>query len=117
MSVIAGLPLRAEANDKPLIAAFILHPDGSLTVQTKQHLHTVESEYFGAGTGGPLLEACSMPLALAFNADFGQPADAAAAAAGARLYAASALVGESDYPVDSALLQCYATPRPCPCCW
>ena len=33
---------------------------------------------------------------------------AAAASAGARIYAASALVGESGYPVDSALLQDYA---------
>jgi len=110
MTVIAGLPLRSEAADKPLIAAFILHPDGGLTVQTKQHLHTGEERYFSAGTGGPLLDASGMPLALAICADFGQPTHAAAAAAaGARLYAASALVGESGYPVDSALLQGYAT--------
>jgi predicted amidohydrolase len=109
MTAIVGLPLRSAIADKPFIAAFILHPDGSSTVQAKQHLHTGEARYFGAGTGGPLLDAGGMPLALAICADFGQPAHAAAAAsAGARIYAASALVGEAGYPVDSALLQGYA---------
>jgi predicted amidohydrolase len=109
MTAIAGLPLRAETADKPFIAAFILHPDGSVTVQTKQYLHPGEEHYFSAGTGGPLLDAGGMPLALAICADFVQPAHAAAAAsAGARIYAASALIGESGYPPDSALLQGYA---------
>jgi predicted amidohydrolase len=109
MTVIVGLPLRSSQGAKPFIAAFILHADGTLTVQTKQHLHTGEEPYFSAGAGGPLLDAGGTPLALAICADFGQPAHAAAAAsAGARLYAASALVGESGYPVDSALLQGYA---------
>jgi predicted amidohydrolase len=109
MTVIVGLPLRAETTDKPFIAAFILQPDGTVAVQTKQHLHTGESAYFSAGTGGPLLDAGGMPLALAICADFCQPAHAAAAAsAGARIYAASALVGETGYPVDSALLQGHA---------
>lgn len=109
MTVVAGLPLRSGIADKPYIAAFILHPDGTATVQTKQHLHTGEEQYFSAGTGGPLLDAGGMPLALAICADFGQSAHAAAAAcAGARIYAASALVGETGYPVDSALLQGHA---------
>lgn len=109
MTAIVGLPLRSSVADKPFIAAFILHPDGTLTVQTKQHLHAGEERYFCAGTGGPLLDAGGVPLALAICADFGQPAHAAAAAStGARLYAASALIGESGYPVDSALLQGHA---------
>ncbi|SDD75347.1 Predicted amidohydrolase [Massilia sp. PDC64] len=109
MTAIVGLPLRSSVADKAFIAAFILHPDGSLAVQTKQHLHAGEERYFSAGTGGSLLDAGGMPLALAICADFGQPAHAAAAAsAGARLYAASALVGESGYPADSALLQGHA---------
>lgn len=109
MTVIAGLPLRSGSTEKPCIAAFILHPDGTSTVQTKRHLHTGEEQYFSAGTGGPLLDAAGMPVALAICADFCQPAHAAAAAsAGARIYAASALVGETGYPVDSDLLQGYA---------
>ncbi len=109
MTVIVGLPLRSEVVDKPFIAALILHPDGTLAAQTKQHLHTGEERYFSAGTGGPLLDAGGMPLALAICADFVHPAHAArAASAGARIYAASALIGESGYPVDSVLLQGYA---------
>jgi predicted amidohydrolase len=109
MTAIVGLPLRSDVAGKPFIAAFILHADGTLTVQTKQHLHTGEAAYFSAGTGGPSLDVRGTPLAVAICADFGQPAHAAAAAcAGARIYAASALVGTSGYPVDSALLQGHA---------
>ena len=109
MTVVAGLPLQSGGAGKPYIAAFILHADGTLAVQTKQHLHTGEEDYFSAGTGGPLLAARGMPLAVAICADFGQPAHAAGAAdAGARIYAASALVGTTGYPADSALLQDYA---------
>jgi predicted amidohydrolase len=109
MTAIVGLPLRSGGAGKPFIAAFILHADGTLAVQTKQHLHTGEAAYFGAGTGGPSLDVRGTPLAVAICADFGQPAHAAAAAcAGARIYAASALVGTSGYTVDSALLQGYA---------
>jgi len=109
MTAVVGLPLRLDAAGKPLIAAFILHADGTLTVQTKQHLHTGEESYFSAGTGGPLLDTSGGPLAVAICADFGQPAHAATAAcAGARIYAASALVGVAGYPVDSVLLQGYA---------
>ncbi len=109
MTAIVGLPLRAPAPDRPRIAAFILRPDGSMTVHTKQHLHRGEERYFSAGDGGPLLDAGGMPAALAICADFIEPAHAAAAAAaGARLYAASALIGEAGYPPDSALLQGYA---------
>ena len=109
MTAIVGLPLRSGPGARPFIAAFILHADGALTVQTKQHLHTGEEPYFSAGTGGPLLAARGMPLAVAICADFGQPAHAAAAAgAGARIYAASALIGTTGYPADSALLQGYA---------
>jgi predicted amidohydrolase len=109
LTAIVGLPLRSETADKPLIAAFVLHADGALTVQTKRHLHTGEAEYFSAGAGGPLLDAGGVPLAVAICADFGQSAHAAAAAAaGARIYAASALVGTNGYPADSALLQDYA---------
>jgi predicted amidohydrolase len=109
MTAIVGLPLRSDVADKPFIAAFILHADGALAVQTKQHLHTGEESFFTAGTGGPLLDVRGMPLAVAICADFGQPAHAAAAAgAGARFYAASALVGEAGHAVDRALLEGYA---------
>lgn len=109
MTIVVGLPLRSAAHDKPLIAAFVLHPDRSLTVYTKQHLHSGEEHYFSAGDGGSLLLIGGLSLALAVCADFNHPAHAAAAAdAGAELYAASVLIGNDGYPADSATLQGYA---------
>lgn len=109
MTTVVGLPLRSKTHEKPLIAAFVLHADGALTVHTKQYLHTGEAQYFSAGEGGNLLQIGDIPLALSICADFSQPAHAAAAAAaGARLYAASVLIGDSGYSTDSALLQNYA---------
>ena len=56
-----------------------------------------------------LLEIDGLPMALAVCADFSQPSHPAhAARAGARLYIASALIGENGYPADSALLAGYA---------
>jgi predicted amidohydrolase len=104
-----GLPLRSKIHKTPLIAAFVLHASGALTVHTKQHLHTGESPYFSAGDGGELLQIGDIPLVLSICADFSQPAHAAAAAlAGARLYAASVLVSDAGYPTESATLQSYA---------
>lgn len=109
MTTVVGLPLRSPDHEKPLIAAFILHPDGSLGIYTKQHLHPGEDRYFSAGNGGDLLWVCDLPIALSVCADFSQPQHAQhAAARGAQVYAASVLIGETGYPHDSALLQSYA---------
>lgn len=105
MTTVVGLPLRSPKHAKPLIAALILGADGSLGVYAKQHLHAGEERHFSAGDGGPLLEIDGLPMALAVCADFSQPSHPAhAARAGARLYIASALIGENGYPADSALL-------------
>lgn len=110
MTTVVGLPLLSEGREQPLIAACVLHADGALTVHTKQHLHTGEEQYFSAGIGGDLLRVAGMPLALSICADFGHATHAAAAAsAGARLYAASVLVGEGGHAADSATLQGYAS--------
>jgi predicted amidohydrolase len=109
MTTVVGLPLQSDMYEKPLVAAFVLHADGALTVHTKQHLHTGEEQYFSAGDGGKLLEIGGVPLALSICADFNHPAHAAAAArAGSRLYAASVLIGDGGYPADSAMLRSYA---------
>lgn len=109
MTTVVGLPLRSPKHAKPLIAALILGADGSLGVYAKQHLHAGEERHFSAGDGGPLLEIDGLPVALAVCADFSQPSHPAhAARAGARLYIASALIGENGYPADSALLAGYA---------
>jgi predicted amidohydrolase len=109
MTVAVGLPLRPESGGKPLVAACILHADGALTVHTKQHLHGGEERYFGAGAGGGPLAIGALPVALSICADFGVPGHAAdAARAGARLYAASVLVGEGGYATDTAILAGHA---------
>lgn len=109
MTTVVGLPLRRSDADKPLIGAFILHPDGTLGVYTKQHLHPGEDQYFSAGHGGDLLAVRDVPVALSVCADFSQAQHAAQASAmGAQVYATSVLIGETGYPHDSSLLQSYA---------
>ncbi|WP_263263266.1 carbon-nitrogen hydrolase family protein [Pseudomonas sp. RIT-PI-S] len=109
MTTIVGLPLRLAGAGKPLIGAFILHPDGSLDVYTKQHLHGGEEQYFSPGHGGALLPVAGLPVALSVCADFTRPEHAASAAQrGARVYATSVLIGEGGYPHDSSLLQGHA---------
>ena len=109
MTTVVGLPLRMKESEKPVIAAFILHADGEMTVHTKQYLHAGEEHYFSAGAGGHLLEIGDISVALSICADFSQPTHAAdAAEAGAKLYAASVLIGDSGYSNDSSILAGYA---------
>lgn len=109
MTAVAGLPLDAGDGGKPVLAAVVLHGDGSVGVHAKQHLHAGEEQHFRAGAGGPLLRIGAVPVALSICADFTRPAHPAAAAqAGAALYASSVLISERGYPVDSELLQGHA---------
>lgn len=109
MTTVVGLPLRLPSHEKPLIAAFILHRDGSVGVYTKQHLHPGEEQYFSAGNGGELMRIADLSIALSVCADFSHPEHAShAAERGAQLYATSVLIGESGYPHDSSLLQTYS---------
>ena len=109
MTTVVGMPLKVPGQDKPRIAACILHPDGSITAYTKQHLHTGEDVFFGAGSGGELLSVAGVSVALSVCADFTHPEHAAhAAQRGAQVYATGVLIGETGYPADSALLQSYA---------
>ncbi|WP_095093294.1 carbon-nitrogen hydrolase family protein [Pseudomonas sp. Irchel 3A5] len=109
MTTVVGLPLSMPGHEKPLIAAFILHGDGSVGVYTKQHLHPGEEQYFSAGNGGDLINIAGVPTALSVCADFSHPEHPSAAARqGARVYASSVLIGETGYPKDSALLQGYS---------
>lgn len=109
MTAVAGLPLRLPRHEKPLIAAVILSPDGSVGIYTKQHLHPGEEHYFSAGHGGDLLHIAGVPMALSVCADFSHAQHPShAAKQGARVYATSVLIGETGYPHDSSLLQAYA---------
>ncbi|MDF5980600.1 nitrilase-related carbon-nitrogen hydrolase [Pseudomonas aeruginosa] len=118
MTTVVGLPLRSPKHAKPPIAALILGADGSLGVYAKQHLHAGEERHFSAGDGGPCGDR--------------RPADGVGGLrrlqptqppgprrrAGARLYIASALIGENGYPADPALLAgCAAPSTEWACCW
>ncbi|PHN25119.1 carbon-nitrogen hydrolase family protein [Pseudomonas sp. ICMP 561] len=109
MTTVVGLPLRMPGHEKPLIAAFILHGEGSVGVYTKQYLHPGEEQYFSAGNGGDLINIAGLPIALSVCADFSHPEHPSAAARqGAQVYASSVLIGEAGYPRDSSLLQSYS---------
>lgn len=109
LTTVVGMPLWMPGRDKPLIASWILYPDGSLGLYTKQHLHAGEEASFCPGLGGELLRIGDLPVALSICADFSQAEHPARAAAqGAQLYVTSALIGEGGYGHDSALLQGHA---------
>ena len=109
MTTVVGLPLHLSNQEKPLIAAFILHPDGSLGIYTKQHLHPGEEHYFSPGKGGDLMCIEGLTVALSVCADFTHAEHPSRVAAqGAQVYATSVLIGETGHPHDSTLLQGYA---------
>lgn len=103
---VVGMP---KGSSKVLIGALTLGRDGSLEVYSKQHLHSGEELFYAPGLGGSTLRMGKDTVALAVCADFSHASHAAAAAvAGADLYAAGVLIGEKGYDVDSAILQGYA---------
>ncbi|MGP6462734.1 carbon-nitrogen hydrolase family protein [Pseudomonas parakoreensis] len=104
---VVGMPIRHKDSSKVLIGALTLGRDGSLEVYSKQHLHSGEELFYAPGAGGSSLRIGGDTVALAVCADFSH-ASHAAAVAGADLYAASVLIGEKGYGVDSAILQGYA---------
>jgi predicted amidohydrolase len=112
--IVAGAPL-LNGGSLPLIAALTFLPDGGTQVYTKQHLHDGEEAAFACGQGGAALTVDGMQVALAVCADITHASHAAAAAqAGAQLYAASVLVSENGYSADAALLQGYAATHALP---
>ncbi|SHL09172.1 carbon-nitrogen hydrolase family protein [Phytopseudomonas punonensis] len=109
VTAVVGLPLRVSGHDKPQIAVFILHPDGSRAIYTKQYLHAGEEQFFSPGQGGELLLIAGTSVALSVCADFAHAEHPAQAAErGAEVYASGVLIGEGGYPHDSSLLQGHA---------
>lgn len=105
--LVTGAPLKTDG--MPRIAALSFLPDGTVQVYTKQHLHPGEDAAFAVGDGGAGLQLDGVPVALAVCAEIahaGHPA--AAARAGAALYAASMLVSENGYEADANLLRGHA---------
>ncbi|WP_097083583.1 MULTISPECIES: carbon-nitrogen hydrolase family protein [unclassified Pseudomonas] len=109
MVCIVGAPLRTPGAEKPMIAAWVFGLPSGPQVYAKQHLHPGEERFFIAGQGGAGFTVGGLPVAVAVCADFSQASHPAnAAAAGAGLYAVSALISEGGYGHDSELLAGYA---------
>lgn len=90
-TVVAGGALE-EPDGTRRLASLVFSPDGSIRPVPKTHLHGAEDELFVPGAGPGFLEVDGWMVALAVCADVAHPSHAAAAAsAGADLYAASAL--------------------------
>jgi predicted amidohydrolase len=120
ITVVAGAPLRLEA--RLHIAAFILYPDGTRAVYTKQRLGAfgesarrdgrlppAEATVFQAGDRNPLVRFDGNAAAVAICADIGRASHPQqAAAAGARTYLASMFVIPSEFDAESEKLGRYA---------
>ncbi|WP_020520236.1 carbon-nitrogen hydrolase family protein [Catelliglobosispora koreensis] len=97
VTAVIGAAYRDE-DGKPLLAALVLGPDGSLDVHGKQNLHGRERALFQPGGPSRLLTIDGWRIALAICYDAGVPVHAQTVAAmGAELYAGSAL-----YSVEEA---------------
>lgn len=109
MTTVVGLPVRQADTGAVMIGAWVLGGDGTQALYTKRHLHPSEDAVFSPGTGGALLEIANEPVALSVCAEFTHASHAQAAArSGAVVYAASVLISDNGYAVDSKLLQGYA---------
>lgn len=107
LTAVVGAPIQGPTGLQ--IGALILGADGSCRVHTKQYLHPGETPPFVPGNGGELLELQGLKAALAICADSNHTAHAdAARARGADLYLASAVIGPTGYPADSARLAGHA---------
>ncbi|HEU0120680.1 MAG TPA: carbon-nitrogen hydrolase family protein [Bryobacteraceae bacterium] len=107
-TIVAGGPLPGP-NGELYIGAFICHPSGEITTYAKVHVHSSERHVFTPGPGGPPLHIKGVQIALAICADATFPEHAAAAAqAGARLYAVGAMIDDAGYARKSKLLETYA---------
>lgn len=70
--VIAGAPILIE--DNLYIGAFIIKPDDTVTIYTKQFLHTGEDQYFKYSLGNnPAIELHNERITLAICADIDNP--------------------------------------------
>jgi len=120
MILIAGAPARVDG--RLHIAAFIMSPDRSVDLYTKQRMGAfsssasvdgivppAEAEFFHPGDHNPLIRFGGTTAAVAVCADTGRPTHPQAAAArGATVYLASMFVIPSDFERETANLRRYA---------
>jgi predicted amidohydrolase len=118
--LVVGAPVRLD--DRLHIGAFLLMPDRSIELYTKQRLGAfppdvnpggsvppAEATIFQPGDRNPLVRWSGQTAAVAICADIGRPTHAEAAAArGARNYLASTFVIPADFESDVARLRKYA---------
>jgi predicted amidohydrolase len=105
-TIVAGAPYRSPRGLH--IAAFALQRGGA-RVYTKHHLHSGEERYFTAGTMGLQLGIGGERVSFAVCADMTHSEHAAAAArAGATVYAAGVFITPTGIEADSSQLRGYA---------
>ncbi|MFC9354337.1 carbon-nitrogen hydrolase family protein [Arthrobacter sp. NPDC057013] len=102
ITAVVGVPFR-ERDGTPRLAALAVHPNGTEEAGFKTHLHGDEQSLFEAGPGHQalreplLLDVDGWKIALAICFDAAHPAHSgAAAAAGADVYAVSALYTQEE---------------------
>ena len=120
MTLIAGAPVRLDS--RLHIGAFIISPDGTVSLYTKHRLGAftadascdgvvppAEATVFRPGTLNPLVPVGGDTAAVAVCADIGQPSHPRQAAErGARTYLASMFVIPSEFEQESVRLGTYA---------
>jgi predicted amidohydrolase len=109
MTVVIGAPVASEASSKPSIGAICFHPDGTLSTYRKRILHAGEEEFAVAGTvNAHVLNSNGQHVSLAICADTGSYEHPRwAKDAGATVYAAGVLWGESGYEADASLVKAH----------
>jgi predicted amidohydrolase len=107
MVIIAGAPVRI---DKRLyIGAYVLNPEGTLSLYLKHYLHPGEEKVFKPGHLNPMIHFGADKASLAICADLTNPDHPANAAQNnSTLYLASAFITPEGYVKDSDLLRKYA---------
>ena len=96
ITAVVGAPFRAPGG-KQRLASLAVHPNGTEEAGFKTHLHGDEQSLFEAGQEPLLLDVDGWKIALAICFDAAQPAHSGrAAAAGADVYAVSALYTQEE---------------------
>ncbi len=107
MVIITGAPVRIDM--RLYIGAFILSPDGSLSLYLKHHLHSGEEKVFQPGHLNPMIYSGSDKASIAICADLANPEHAAEAARNeSTIYLTGAFITPEGYSKDSHLLKKYA---------
>ncbi|WP_236635293.1 carbon-nitrogen hydrolase family protein [Rhodoferax sp. TS-BS-61-7] len=109
MAITVGAPVDS-GSALPSIGAITLRPDGGHSVYRKFHLHGNEVAFAAPGAQAAHLQTLGPThIASAICADTNHPSHAAAAAqAGANVYAAGILTSENGYAAEAPLWASYA---------